>query len=276
MTNKGMVTTFVVIGAVFIGVAMSVQQANNPLLRRLVDQQAQVLEMQKGLSRAQQGGSPTGAGPAGSVEQRLMVLEKKIDYIAAALRSGQGAQGPAQPQAPSDEYTKVHEIPVGNSPVKGNPDAPITIVEFMDFQCPYCARFHPAIKEVMDAYPGQVKYVVKNFPLSFHQQAAGAAKAALAAGEQGKYFEMLDLLIEHFRELGEPKYLELAQQLGLDVEKFKQDMADPRWEDVIKEDVALAQKVDVRGTPTFYLNGRKTIARDLAAFRQEIDPLLKP
>ena len=122
-----------------------------------------------------------------------------------------------------------------------------------------------------------MNYVLKNFPLSFHPHARQAAKAALAAGEQGKYYEMTDLLMENFRDLGESKYVELAGQLGLDVEKFKQDLVnnDEKYEAVIQADMELAQKVAVRGTPTFYVNGKKTRARDFNSFKREIDEILK-
>ena len=118
--------------------------------------------------------------------------------------------------------------------------------------------------------------ILKNFPLSFHQEAKSAAKAAFAAGEQGKYWEMVDVLLENGRSLGETKYEEFAKDLGLDVAKFKDDYAkkDKKWEKYIQADMDLAQKINVRGTPTFYINGRKTNARDFNSLKKEIDQIL--
>jgi len=149
-------------------------------------------------------------------------------------------------------------------------------VEFVDFQCPFCARFHPPLNEVLKAYPKQVNYVVKNFPLAFHPQARPAAKVAFAAGEQGKYWEMVDALLENGSSLSEAKYNELAESLGLNVKKFMADYKnkDEQWEDYIQKDIALASQVNVRGTPTFYLNGKKTNARDVNGFKREIDQIL--
>jgi len=123
------------------------------------------------------------------------------------------------------------------------------------------------------AYPNDVKLVIKNFPLPFHPNARPAAKAALAAGEQGKYFEMADALIANQQTLSEAKYLELAKQLGLNVKQFEKDLKekDAKFEAVIAADMQLVDEVDVRGTPTFFINGKKTMARDVESFKAEIE-----
>ena len=216
--------------------------------------------------------------PDQNLEQRLGNLDKKVDSLVQIFTRGMGAAQQQQQQGPPpDEYTKVHSIDIGQSFIQGKPNAPVTIVEFADFQCPFCSKFHSVINDVLKVYPDQVKYVLKNYPLPFHPQAKPAAKAALAAGEQGKYWEMADLLFANFKELSEEKFQELAKNIGLNAGKFNKDYKekDQEWENRIKTDMELGQKVEVRGTPTFYLNGRKTIARDLAAFQKEIDALLK-
>jgi len=118
--------------------------------------------------------------------------------------------------------------------------------------------------------------MLKNFPLSFHQEAKPAAKAAFAAGEQGKYWEMADAIVENGKSLNAAKYEELAKNLGLNIKKFKADYEskDAQWEDYIQKDMALAVQVNVRGTPTFYINGKKTTARDVSSFKREIDQIL--
>ncbi|NLE65313.1 MAG: thioredoxin domain-containing protein [Elusimicrobia bacterium] len=212
------------------------------------------------------------AALAANLERRVALLEsqaqiqgKKIDFL---LSDSEGAAPDAPPP--------VFDIPVGGSYILGSQDAPATIVVFSDIQCPYCSRFHSPIKELLAAYPGKARFVFKHFPLSFHKNARSAAKATMAAGVQGKFYEMLDLLFENQGELGEEKYVELAGQIGLDVEKFKKDLTqrDAEWEKVIQEDMALGQKVGVRGTPTFFLNGQETSARSPEQWKAAVNALL--
>ena len=272
MQNK-FVLAMVVVVAVFVGVSLTVQQVNHPIMRRLVAQQEEILSLEKKIDRVLSA-SPTSAPGADD----LQLVSKKLDTVLIALRPLQQLQQAQQgPQMPSDEYTKVHAIDLGQSPVKGNKDAPITIVEFMDFQCPFCARFHPAVNEVLAAYPDKVKFVIKNFPLSFHPNAKPAAKAALAAGEQGKYYEMADLLLNNNQNLNEEAFKAHAKTLGLNVNKFMKDLKDKdaQWEKIIGDDTKLGESVDVRGTPTYFINGRKTMARDLASYKKEIDAIVK-
>jgi protein-disulfide isomerase len=180
------------------------------------------------------------------------------------------------PQPPQEDFNKVYDIDISNSPIAGKKDAPITIIDFVDFQCPFCARFYPAIKEVLKAYPDQVKVVIKNFPLSFHPNAKPAAKMALAANEQGKYFEMADLLMQNGADVSEAKVKDYAKELKLNYKQLMNDLKnkDAQYEALIAEDMALAQRVDVQGTPTFFLNGKKTSARDFAGYKTEIDQIL--
>lgn len=296
MKNHFIVSILVVVVAVVLGVTITVQKTNDPIMHRLLVQQNEVLDLQKNLQRQLKNlaSQPavkqvaSAAAPVGTdlsailskqqdIEQRLAALETKLQPLFEAMKNAQ-RQGPGGgPQAPSDEYTKVHQIDIGSTPIKGKKDAPVTIVEFTDFQCPYCSRFHPVVEEVLAAYPDKVNFVLKNFPLPFHPQAKPAAKAALAAGEQGKYYEMVELLFKNNQQLSDAKYPELAKEIGLDVNKFTDDLKnkDSLWEEKIKADTDMAQKVEVRGTPTYFINGRKTMARDLDTYKKEIDEILK-
>lgn len=130
--------------------------------------------------------------------------------------------------------------------------------------------------DILKAYPGKVRYIAKHFPLPMHGQARPAAKAAFAAGEQGKYWEMFELLLEHGASLNEEKFREFAVQLGLAAEKFMKDYQEKsaQWEQAISDDMTLGRQVDVRGTPTFYLNGRKTTARDFETWKAEVERIL--
>jgi len=180
-----------------------------------------------------------------------------------------------QPRRPLIDYNKVYQIPIGKSPIRGNREAPVTIVEFSDFQCPYCAQAQSLIKRVLEAYPKEVKLVLKNYPLRIHKQARKAARAALAAKEQGKFWEMHDLLFQNYNRLSEEKFKEFALELGLDLERFMRDYRSERIDRLIEEDIVLARKVGVTGTPTFFINGRRMRRRSFASFKEAIDKILQ-
>jgi protein-disulfide isomerase len=178
-----------------------------------------------------------------------------------------GAEGSAQNandgDAPSDS-AGASKLPVGKSYAKGKDTAPITVIEFSDFQCPFCLKGYNNLKAAMKKYPNDVRVVFKHFPLGFHKQAPAASTASLAAGEQGKFWEMHDLLFEKQKEyrgkddaamkaLG----VDLAKQLGLDVAKFEKDFDKPEFAQAIKDDTALGSSVGVRGTPHFFINGER-------------------
>lgn len=218
---------------------------------------------------------------------RMSAIEKKQDEILKRLatsypREGifgnkpKQAQRPQAPQPPAKDET-VYAIDIGTTPVRGDRNGQVIIVEFSDFQCPFSQRFHPVMNEVLKAYPKGVKYVFKSFPLPYHAQARPATKALWAANEQGKYWEMLDVLFVNANVLSEEKYKELAEQIGLNTDRFMKDLKekDAQWEAIIAADMDLAQRVNFMGTPTFYLNGKKTDARSLEDFKKEIDQVLK-
>lgn len=154
---------------------------------------------------------------------------------------------------------KVWDIPDDDSPVFGNTKNPkVTIVEFTEFQCPYCSRIAPTIKDLMDKYPNDIKFVYKHFPLSFHANAKAAAAASIAAQKQGKFWEFRYALAPHSKELSEEMYLQVAKEIGLDLEKFKKDMVlDSAMEARIDKDYRLGVEVGVQGTPNFYVNGKR-------------------
>ena len=213
------------------------------------------------------------------IESSQQIVLTKIESIEAnqkemmkLIKSGVQARPAAKP---SIDYNKVHNIPVLNSPIRGNAKAPITVVEFSDFECPYCARLQPTLKQVLDAYPDKVRLVYKDFPLSFHKQAKNASKAALAAGEQGKYFEMHDLIFKDYNKLNEEKFKEYAVKLGLDMERFMKDFKSDKYNAQIQRDIALGQSVGVRGTPSLFMNGKRMGARSFDAFKTSIEGYLK-
>ena len=176
---------------------------------------------------------------------------------------------------PQIDFNKEHKIPLESSKIRGNPAAPVTIVEFSDFQCPYCSRLQPTLKEVLKAYPDDVRLVYKDFPLSFHKQAKNAARAAHAAGEQGKYWEMHDLIFEKYNKLTEEMFTEFAEKLELDITKFKADFKSARYDKQIEQDINLGRRVGVSGTPTLFMNGKRMRNRNLSDFKTAIDGYLK-
>ena len=129
----------------------------------------------------------------------------------------------------------------------------------------------PLIEQVLDAYPDSVKVVYKQFPLPGHKQALSAALASMAAAEQGKFWEYHDALFLNQQSLSPEKYLEIAQDLGLDIQKFSLDMMRPSLLKKIEQDIADGQKAGVTGTPTIFINGRKVKKRDFATMRKIID-----
>ncbi len=168
-----------------------------------------------------------------------------------------------------------HEIPLANAYVRGPKDAPVTIVEFSDFQCPYCAQATALVDQVLKAYPRDVNFVYKNFPLPMHPNADPAARAALAAGKQGKFWEMHDELFKHGGDLSSQAIRSLAENLRLDVAKFEADMTSPAVKAQVDLEVRQGKVAGVRGTPSFFINGRMTQNRSLEGFRAIIEEELK-
>jgi protein-disulfide isomerase len=148
-------------------------------------------------------------------------------------------------------------IPVDGSPVRGPADARITLVEFSDFECPFCSAAVKQVDIVMAAYPKDVKLIYKQFPLSMHPHAQFAAEASLAAREQGKFWEMYELLFKNFQRLSRANVMLWAKQAGLDVAKFQADIDSRKFKAVVDKDLADGEAVGVYGTPAFYINGKQ-------------------
>jgi protein-disulfide isomerase len=133
----------------------------------------------------------------------------------------------------------------------------------------------PLLEQVLEKYPKEVKVLYKHFPLRNHKQARPAAVASMAAHQQGKFWEYHDKIFADYRNLNDKKFMEFAEALGLDMERFKKSMKDPRVLNVINNDMREAQKAGVRGTPTIYVNGKRLKDRSLRGFSAMIDRELK-
>ena len=148
-------------------------------------------------------------------------------------------------------------IPVAGDPVRGPANAKITIVEFSDFECPYCSKAVLTIAALLKEYPTDMKLIYKQFPLEMHPNARIAAVASLAAGEQGKFWEMHDKLFANSRQLSRERILALAKGLGLDMMRFQRDLDSGRFDKRIETDIRDGEEAGVQGTPTIFLDGKR-------------------
>lgn len=189
-----------------------------------------------------------------------------------AVKASKWAQGPQPPKILEDPV----KIPTAGSPVRGPADAAVTLVEFSDFQCPYCSIAVGKLNAVLEAYPGKVKLIFKEFPLDTHSQAALAAAAAIAAQQQGKFWQMHDALFAHRRDLSRPTILALARETGLDMKRFETDLDSAETKKTVARDLQDGDHAGVEGTPSVFVNGRKyNGSLDLPDFRKIIDGELK-
>lgn len=148
------------------------------------------------------------------------------------------------------------EVGEGGSPAKGPVGAPVTIVEFSDFECPFCGRVNPAIDEAIETYGDQLRVVFRQFPLNIHPRAPKAAEAALCANEQGKFWEMHDAMFADQRKLEIADLKAKASSLGLDQAKFDECLDGGKMAAKVAADMADGQKAGVTGTPALFINGR--------------------
>jgi protein-disulfide isomerase len=183
------------------------------------------------------------------------------------------AQAAAAGPAPD---TKIYKVDAGNAPSKGPKSAPVQIVEFSDFQCPFCGRVVPTVKQIEDKYGNKIHFAFRNFPLPFHQHAQLAAEAGEAANAQGKFWEMHDKMFANQQALDRASLEKYAGEIGLDVNKFKADLDSGKYKDAINKDVEYAKTVNVNGTPAFFINGHFINgAMPFEAFAQVIDAELQ-
>ena len=166
---------------------------------------------------------------------------------------------------------------VDDDPSLGEKDAPITIVEFSDYECPFCARFYSqTLPQIKSNYieTGKVKLIYRDFPLSFHQQAEPAAIAANCAGQQGKYFEYHDKIFDDGGAAGKSSadYKKWAQELKLNVAQWEKCLSDPAQKQEIQKDFLDGQRAGVQGTPGFFVNGKVVSgAQPFSVFQQIIE-----
>ena len=223
-----------------------------------------------------------------ALKEQVAEMQKDLAEIKKLLE--EGARAPAAAAQPAGFTPQI--IALGDSPVKGNADAPVTLVEYSDYECPFCARVYrdvlPALQEeYIDS--GKLKFVMREFPLAnLHKNATNAAIAAQCAGNQDKYWEMHDVLYENQKELGVENLKALAAGIGLDSAQFNECLDGKETERQVRGDMASGAKLGVRGTPGFFLGltdpsdpekVNLTVfirgAQSVDQFRASIDDLLK-
>ncbi len=210
------------------------------------------------------------------LRKEVQDLSKDMKVLLAEIKKRPAAAAPSRAQAD----TKIYDVDIKGSPMLGAKDGAVTIVEFSEFQCPFCVREDPKIKQVLKEYPNDVKLVFKHFPLGFHKKAKPAAAATvLARQEQGDdgFWKMHDMIMA-----GGAKKLEVtdlrgyAEQMGLDLTAFDALMTNEAAQDKLLEaDMEEAKKCGVRGTPTILINGLKLADRSIEGYKARVDAILK-
>jgi len=200
--------------------------------------------------------------------------------IVDALREGKGeAEVVRTLKAKSDTFVEaklpddagaVYNIDTASSPVRGPKDASVVIVEFSDFQCPYCAGLQSTLQDVLKAFPRDVRLVYKQYPLNIHQYAQQAALASVAAHQQGKFWVMHDKLFQNFQAINEENIKKWAHEAGLDMTQFEKAMQSGQPETMVQKDMADGAAAKVMGTPTLFVNGKRLHDRSFEGFKKLI------
>ena len=187
----------------------------------------------------------------------------------AVAPGGRGAR-------PGIDPARQYPIEVGESPTRGESNAKVTIVEWSDFQCPFCNRVEPTLKQIEQEYGDSVRIVFKHLPLEIHPAARAAHAAAEAAHRQGKFWAMHDRIFLNQRDLSPETLLGYAKEIGLDVGRYQRDVDSAEVKKAIEQDVEQAQKLGVGGTPAFFINGRNLSgAQPFPNFKRMIDEALE-
>jgi len=190
------------------------------------------------------------------------IIDEELGWAKAANRpefkTGKNvSEASAKSAAPAGpDPNKVYTIAAGDAPSRGPANAKVTILHYFDYQCPFCVRVSPTIDQILQNYPKDVRVVYKMHPLSIHQNAMGAAEAAMAAAAQGKFAPMHEKLFANSTALSRDKYLALAAEIGLDVKKFTSDIDSHAHKAKIDAETAEAMNVGATGTPATFVNGR--------------------
>jgi protein-disulfide isomerase len=209
----------------------------------------------------------------GSVDRATEGIAALGGTLAKAAPAAAQAAPPAAAPRRGPDPAKAYAVNTKGSPAKGGAaNAAVTLVEFSDFQCPFCSRVTGTLDQIEKAYGDKVRIVFKHLPLRMHSRAPMAHAASEAANSQGKFWEMHDLIFENQRDLSEAAYLRYAGQIGMDVDQFKKDLVSASVKARVDADAAEAAKLGVTGTPGFFVNGYfLSGAKPFSEFKRVID-----
>lgn len=211
---------------------------------------------------------------ADSLERVTAQLERTTEALADLPVAGAPGGAPGRPPGP--DPAREYKIELGNAPVRGSRDAKITIVEWSDFQCPFCNRVGPTLQQIEKEYGDSVRIVFKHLPLDIHPEAKAAHAASEAAHRQGKFWAMHDRIFANQRDLRVETLEGYAKEIGLDLDRYRKDVASSDVRKAIEADLAQAQKLGVTGTPSFFINGRNLSgAQPFPNFKRVIDEALE-
>lgn len=197
----------------------------------------------------------------------------QAQVVAENQPAAQGPVGQAPVATQPPQFTR-YDVPADGFPGIGPEDAPIVIVEFSDFQCPFCKRFYDeTYQQLLAAYPDKIRFVFRHLPLtSIHSEAFPSAEASMCANEQNAFWEYHDKIFENQDELGNELYTQIASDLNLESTKFEDCLTTGKYKDLIQQDMDFALNLGVQSTPTFFINGLALVgAQPLEAFKQLID-----
>lgn len=207
-----------------------------------------------------------------SFEKAVLEVLKKNPEVAGVPPNVPPPAPPSEEEQLQQQLADKVNVDIGNTPIRWNRNAKIKLIVFSDFQCPFSKRGYETVNAIKQKY--DIAFIYKNLPLPFHPEAMPAAKATLAAGKQGKYYEFHDKLFEGQEKLGEAFYVQIAKELELNMEKFNADRNSKDVEDQIKADAAQANSLGFNGTPGFALNGVKILgAYPIEHFEKVINAL---
>jgi len=202
--------------------------------------------------------------PCLSQDRRCMVSRTLATAVAREIKAGKSPTAAAAVLANATYMAKLQEelanqpvnLQVAGAPARGPASARLTIVEFSDFQCPFCRSGAKALAEIAEAFPNDIRLVFKQFPLESHSQAALAAEASLAAQAQGKFWEMHDRIFANPRSLTEANLIAWAKEFGMDAARFASELTSHKYQNRVQAEVLEGLDAGVQGTPTVFLNGR--------------------
>jgi protein-disulfide isomerase len=205
----------------------------------------------------------------GQIELATTALED-LELAAAPA----GAARPSRPNRPDAD--REYEVDLTGAPIRGSDDAIVTIVEWSDFQCPFCNRVTPTLAQIEKEYGDTVRIAFKHMPLSIHAQAPQAHAASEAAHRQGKFWEMHDRIFANQRDLSVETLERYAREMGLDMNRYKTDIAAKDVKERIEADLQQASKLGVTGTPSFFINGKYLSgAQPFPNFKRIIDAAIE-